>query len=352
MGDNEHIHKLAELNQKPDSVALHRILEDAVTDEEARFLLELPAPTAELAKRYGMGEASIEEKIKGFARRGLVVHSDKGIHYPRDLATLHDNMLASARQYVSADSVDLWMDLYEGEGWANEIGQMLASFPSQALRAIPILGSVSADEKLLRHESIAGIIEAKQDLITIRHCCCRTGANKCEHPKEVCMQFGGRAEYDLYRESGRKVSADEAMAIAKKAGDSGLVPMVPNVSSMEAIEFICFCCGCCCLVLDPASRIGATEKILAPSRFLCEVEEDKCTGCDKCLKPCFFDAIEMQEVLGEETTKAVIDAEKCVGCGDCVPSCPELGCMTMKAVRPPEFIPDTFGGPEAVLHME
>ena len=42
MSTDEAYIKVAERNRKPDSELLHRILEAAMTAEEARFLLELP----------------------------------------------------------------------------------------------------------------------------------------------------------------------------------------------------------------------------------------------------------------------------------------------------------------------
>ena len=348
--EHTHIHQLAERNGKGDSPAMHKILECAMTDEEARFILDLPASNAEMASKYNLSEKAVEEKILDLARRGLLVSSRKGIRYPRDPATLHDNILSSAREQIPPGMGELWMELYEGEGWASQIGNGLASYGVVVLRTIPCQNSLSPDTELLPHESIEEIIRANADLISLRNCCCRTGAAKCDHPNEVCIQFGRRAKYDLYRGSGRKISVDEAISAAVKAAESGLVPTVTNISNLQGLEFICFCCGCCCMVIDPALRVGALDKILAPSRFLCKVDNDKCDGCDKCPKRCVFDAIEMKRIPGFEEPRAVIDSEKCLGCGACVPKCPQPGAMWMEAVRPPEFIPESFSGPSSILH--
>jgi NAD-dependent dihydropyrimidine dehydrogenase PreA subunit len=346
----EHIHKLAEWSGKGDSPAMHKILECAMTDEEARFLLDLPASKSDLAAKYGMDEAAVDEKLLDLARRGLVVSSRKGIRYPRNPSTLHDNILASAEEHIPPEMAKLWMDLYDGEGWGEEIGRGLASFGITALRTIPAHGSVSPEIELLPHESIEKIIEANKDLISVRNCCCRRGAKKCDHPTEVCIQFGRRAEYDLYRSSGRKVSASEAIEVAREAAQSGLVPTVTNMSNLHALEFICFCCGCCCLVINPASKVGAVDKILAPSRFKARVDNDKCDGCKKCPMVCAVDAIEMKDLPGYAEPRAVIDSDKCLGCGACIPKCPIEGALTMELVRLPEFIPETLFGPSSVLH--
>lgn len=347
MSNGEHLQKLAENIGKGDSAAMHKILGCAMTDQEAQFIMDLPAAPAELAAKWGMGEQAIQDRIMGLARRGLLIPSKKGMRFPADPATLHDGILSSASEHVPAGMDKFWMELYDGEGWGHEIGNVLSGLPVRILRTIPVLNSVSSGSKLPPHESITDIIMAHKDLISIRNCCCRVGAKKCDHPAQVCMQFSKRAQYDLHRGSGRKVSADEALSIALTAGDSGLVPTVPNMSSMEGIDFICFCCGCCCLVINPGLRVGGLDKILAPSRFVSTVDADVCNACGECVERCAVSAIEVQE----DTGVAVVDRDKCLGCGACVLACPLDGGMTMELVRPPEFIPETNFSPTSIMGM-
>jgi ferredoxin len=47
-----------------------------------------------------------------------------------------------------------------------------------------------------------------------------------------------------------------------------------------------------------------------------EVIKEKCIGCERCPKICFFDAIKM------ESEVAVINKDNCTGCGLCFESCP------------------------------
>jgi ferredoxin len=316
---------------------MHKILECAATDEEARFILDLPAANADLAAKYGLEEHAVEQKILSLARRGLLVSSREGMRFPFDPATLHDCILSSTPDLIPPEMDRFWMELYDGEDWGTEIGTVLAGLPMPVLRAIPIQNTVPPKTTLLPHESVVDIIQAHKDLITIRNCCCRVGAKKCDHPTQVCMQFAERAEYDLYRSSGRKVSADEATVIAAQAGNSGLVPTVGNTAQLDGLDFICFCCGCCCLVINPGRRVGQVQNILAPSRFLGTVDPEACDGCKKCVERCAVDAI----VAGEAAETVVVDRNKCLGCGACVLACPIEGALTMEPVRPPEFIPQT-----------
>lgn len=47
-----------------------------------------------------------------------------------------------------------------------------------------------------------------------------------------------------------------------------------------------------------------------------EVIVEKCTGCERCPKICFFDAIKMINQI------AVINRDNCTGCGLCFEACP------------------------------
>ncbi len=349
MSTNEFICKLAKMSGKADSKAFYRILECAMTVEEARFLLELPVPNADLAAKFNLDEKAVEDKILGLAQRGLVTVSRKGYRYPRDPGTLHDNMLSSAPQHIPPGIEKIWMELYEDEEWWRVAARVLGSTGNIFLRVIPARRSVPNHVKLLPYENVVDIVQAHKDLISVRRCCCRVGAKKCDHPNEVCIQFGRRAEYDLFRSSGRKISADEAIALSLMAEESGLVPMVTNLSVTERLEFICYCCGCCCVVLNPGLRANTIDKILAPSRFLAKVDDEKCSGCGDCVPRCYFNAIEMTDRPHFDKAWIVIDEGKCIGCGLCGLVC-ELEAITQEMVRPPEFVPETISGPSVVLH--
>jgi len=351
MAVTEAMLKLAEMSGKRDSKAFHAILECAMTPEEAEFLTALPAPTAELAAKLNMTDNEVEEKLLGLAQRGLVTASRKGPRYPRDPGTLHDNILASDPKRVPQGIEKLWMDLYEGEEWWQEIAVNVASMGNPILRVIPAIRSVPQNVQLLPSESVTEIIKAHKDLISVRRCCCRVGARKCDHPLEVCLQFGRRAEFDLYRSGGRKISADEAIELGLIAEDAGLMPNVTNISAMEALEYICYCCGCACMVLNPTLRYGNTRDVLAPSRFLARVDNDKLKSYEiaAARARCYFDAIEEKQVPGSGKPQMVISEEKCLGCGLCVPVV-ESGALTMELVKPPEFIPETISGPASIVH--
>ena len=351
---NPNIHKLAKKSGMAESKSFIDILERAMTDDEAEFLLALPASFEDLAAKFNMDVKSVEQKVLGLAQRGLLSRnpdklSPEKFQFTSIPAILHDNILSSHPQYIAEDMPALWMKLYRGDNWWKDIGGFYEYFQDPILRVIPAEKSLPLGQELMSCESITEIIEANRDLITIRNCCCRVGADNCHHPRDVCMQFKGRAEFDLYRGSGRKVSADEAFTIALESVGAGLIPNVTNISLTDNLEFICFCCACACMVLDPGLRTGSLPKIMSPSRFEAEINVDKCNGCKYCVSRCQFGAIDMKPVPGHDVIKAVLDPEKCYGCGVCELACVP-GAIKMVEERPRDFIPEGVKN-EEILHF-
>jgi len=332
MSHGEQFEKLVARTGRADSRAVRRILECAVKEGEAAFLLELPATNSELARRIGVGEEVIERKVLDLARRGLVVPCEAGMRFP-DLEALHDSILSSTPSCLPEEIDEHWTALYEDEGWVTELATIRSASGIPGRRTIPVLGSISSPSELLPQESIVEIVEAHGALISVRNCACRTRADNCLNPTDVCMHFGETAEYDLLRGSGRKVSAQEAIAVALEAEESGLIPTIANRPDIETLDFICFCCPCCCQTIDPASRADAMDKILAPSRFSARLDLEKCDGCGKCKKVCGVGAIEMEEMIGFDEPMPILDPQKCLGCGVCVTRCSQEGAMWMEAVR-------------------
>ena len=69
------------------------------------------------------------------------------------------------------------------------------------------------------------------------------------------------------------------------------------------------------------------------------VDQERCSGCQRCLENCNFDAIEMVSVTGTKKLKAQVDAEKCFGCGACYMVYEPLA-IAMLCVRPESHVPE------------
>lgn len=331
--------KVAERMGYSGSETLLKVLTTAMTPEEARFLLELPASNADLAAKFNQDEKTIENTIHDLARRGLVVASKKGFRLARDPGPLEDNTLASAPEFIPPELPQLWKDFYE-TGWWRETADAVSMMEKPLMRVIPAQKSIPPSAEVLASESVSGIVEAQQ-LISLVNCSCRVMLRNCDHPIRTCIHFGRRAEFDLFRGSGRQLSVDEAIAESLSAEESGLVNTTANTSMPEAIEFLCHCCGCCCLALDGPIRTGNVNKVISKSRFLAKVDQGTCNGCQECVERCYFGAIEMERLPAFKKLKATINPTKCMGCGLCAIKC-EAEAITMELVRPPEHIPSEF----------
>jgi ferredoxin len=324
--------QLAEKIQAPESRYIPQLFRMLVTDQEAQILLALPASSKQLAERFKIKPADMEETLSEFFIKGLVLKANtpEGIQYRfiRDVLQFHDATVIWTG--ATPEYLELW-ERYMEEEWPEQTKVMESSMERPFFRVIPVEKSISARSQILAYESCKEIIDMN-DSVAVAKCPCRIRARKCERPLETCLQIGKAAEYALERGTGRQVSKEEAMQILSQAEEAGLVHVTLNKA--DGMYFICNCCGCCCIALR--SIIDYGQIVTDPSRFLANVDEDACTACSACEECCYFDAIQVQEREGNEV--ALVDDEKCVGCGLCRAACPE-DAISLLEVRQKEFIP-------------
>ena len=147
------------------------------------------------------------------------------------------------------------------------------------------------------------------------------------------------AQYSLDRKAGRKISLDECLALLDELDKNLVVNMVSPDNKMP--EAICNCHTCCCGVFRIADFTGPKFGLLpyAKSRFVAEVDSDKCTACRICVdQRCPVGAMHMKYYPEYGEKRALVDPEECIGCGLCVLTCPS-GAHQMRLIRPPEHIP-------------
>ncbi len=191
------------------------------------------------------------------------------------------------------------------------------------MRTLPHTEAVlpSVQSQVLDYEKAAAIVD-ENELFSIGLCSCRNekqlnDKKKCAVPLETCSAFGSSADYLIRRGFSRKVSKTEMQENLARSKELKLVLTSDNVQ--KHVGFICHCCKCCCNLLLGVTGHGHPE-ILTTSSFISKMDEDKCTGCGRCVDPCPVNAI--QVVPGEskrsrrgKTVK--IDEELCIGCGVC-----------------------------------
>lgn len=67
---------------------------------------------------------------------------------------------------------------------------------------------------------------------------------------------------------------------------------------------------------ESLKHITSVEEYAKNPKLVVEANNKLCTGCKKCLKVCFYDALKFEE------ENLIVDKEKCDGCGLCVELCP------------------------------
>lgn len=314
--------ELATRLKDPSSERLRRIMQKLVTPEEGELLLLLPAQPSELAQRAGLDEMAAERKLCEFMERGLVIRTSKGLFcLPHDMTQLHDANLSSADKWIDDELLALWRDFRDNE-WAEKMAGGLGDSYVQSIKVIPAWKAMDLSpdrSELLPDEDVRKLIEGAESIAVVP-CTCRRSIQACDLPVDVCLQFNRGAEYAISRGAGRRVSADEAIAIAAEAAQAGLVHTWPAGESGR-LTSICNCCRDCCDIFAIGIRIGTVEQILQKSRFRAVADPDLCIGCETCVERCFFGAIDIQDASNGGLPRAAIDSGKCFGCGLCALVC-------------------------------
>jgi len=213
-----------------------------------------------------------------------------------------------------------------------------ADASAQSVRVVPAWKAIELTPdlpvaKLPPEDNLRDLVKGS-DVIAVVPCTCRRSLRRCDAKVDVCVLFNRGAEYAINRGAGRKVSADEAMAIFREGEEAGLVHTWPFALSSRLNE-ICNCCSDCCIIFDGGLKFGTLGRGLAKSHLRAEVHKGVCDGCQDCVETCFFGAIEMKKDSPGKKLKAEVDPQKCYGCGACVVACsPHVHAIRMKLVEP------------------
>jgi NAD-dependent dihydropyrimidine dehydrogenase PreA subunit len=316
----------------------------------------LPGSPDEVAKEIGLGPAIVNQELAVLYKKGVVILEDPGKNCYR-FSKYADRMwevtesLLDMELYTEEERkklVQLW-DAWKETDYADKNAERwleLKAAGLQALRIVPAYRSILGSPEILPHEDPREIVRV-QPLITVVSCSCRKHMGvmgKACRKSETdvnCLQFAKSAEYSLSRGHGRRISADEAIAILDKNEEDGLVHQWINYAKIEAAHpyALCSCCRCCCVIWHAADiRRVPNDAIYAKSRYEARVDAERCEGCKDCVERCQFDAIKLRRVKEAKGLNAVVDPDKCWGCGVCALVCGS-GALRMHLVRPPDHIP-------------
>ena len=327
----------------PHSGYLLRILQKMASIEDAWLMLALPAEPAILVQRTGLGEQEVGQRLKVLAEKGFVITSKKGPRIPNSITQLHDANLASSAKWVDTELLDLWKEFYEVE-WKPAMAKVTWDQYVQYVRTVPAWKAVKKSPDLpvaeLPPEDNLRDLVRGADLIAVVPCTCRRSMRLCHADLENCVVFNRGAEYAIERGAGRRITAEEAMAIFERSEEQGLVHTWPFAASARLNE-ICNCCIDCCGIFDAGIKFNTLPAVLQKSHLKAKVDLDLCDGCQDCVERCYFSAIEMARAPQGKKLKAAINEEKCFGCGVCAVACP-VDAITMKLAPQPSTPQDAI----------
>jgi ferredoxin len=346
MSEIDPIYKeLAERVSSPNSELLAKILRRLANLEQARIIREMPAPPEEIAKKLGMKQETVDKNIRTLFENGVIAHGKSGWNVHKNWFFLHDTIGSSESKYDDDEFFDLAMEMQHET--IKALGKRLKESDKptvmQPQRVVPDWKAIKDIPGVLPCENTFEAFKDISPRVNINCACKRLYRNrKCkdEIPLKVCFIAGRSGQVALDRGLGREISHDEYLEIQERANGYGLVHLFPNNSSMP--QSICNCHSCCCgqFLISAYTKPNFNIYSIAKSRFVTEVDPEKCTGCRTCVDTrCPVGAAQMKYYpeYGEE--RACIDAEACIGCGLCVLTCPSEA-RKMKLVRPPEHIPE------------
>jgi NAD-dependent dihydropyrimidine dehydrogenase PreA subunit len=349
---NEEVYfKAAKKLGYPNSAACIKFLQVLFTPEEGKLLLEFlePATCEKVAKKLKMDEKVLQGKLDDFKRRRLVFWGKTEYVFKFGIHVFFARIPHAKEEYIPPGFWEAWREFHPEEierfhKWFSPgiKGPDREEVPGNRIIPYRLALKASPDikpEEILWYEDMEQIF-AREERIGIVECPCRKEFQNCDRPLMTCYYF---AEYTLERDINedsvmKRLTAEEALAYSDELEQGGLMHLMPNYADVPDYV-MCNCCECCCVVLGPSLRSGRLRQMYSPSRYLCVVDTDLCTGCKECVKRCFFSAIEMRLTLNSKKRKAYILKDNCMGCGSCIVGCKQ-NALTFELIRPPEHIPE------------
>ncbi|MBW1710673.1 MAG: 4Fe-4S binding protein [Deltaproteobacteria bacterium] len=332
MTDTDIYRQLAQTLGLGESPLVPKMYKELVDEDEARVLLAAapPATLEELAEKTGISKNEVENMIGSLFKKGLIFKSKKedAARYYRVRQFLQFHDATAVALDVPQKLLDLLKEFMNTE-WIEFQGGLKKVLPKPVMRVVPVNVTIDPQTRILAFDDVKQLIEDARN-VAVTRCSCRVIDGSCGKPIDVCMQIDKAADYCIERETGRKLTREEAIEMLKMCEEEGLVHVSSNKRSLGHV--ICNCCDDCCMSWGAVKE--GVEQFIAPSRFMAVVDSGQCTSCETCLERCFFDAISLEG----ENGSALVDSAKCMGCGLCLVTCPSEA-IVLKETRSEDFVP-------------
>ena len=309
----------------PPSDTLYEILRLLFSEEEAKLVSLLPikpftAKTA--AKAWGKTEEEAREVLNELASRALLVDVEKDGNQTYSLPPPMAGFFEFSMMRIGGNFDQKVMGelFYQYMNVEDEFVTALLSYKTPIGRTF--VHEETIDDKtiqVLDYERATEVIKTASH-IGLGTCYCRhkmehVGKN-CDAPMEICMTFNATASSLIKYGYAKQITIDECMDLLDVAKEHNLVQFGDNVQN--EVAFICNCCGCCCEALVGA-RKGVPSQAISTSNFICNVIDENCVGCGKCVEICPVEALSLvsKNEPNQKAKKAQLQEENCIGCGVC-----------------------------------
>jgi len=333
----------------PESPTLTKILKLLWSPEEAELARRLPSspqPLEVLARKLGMPQDELGDKLTLMAQRGVVMDLEfEGKRYfslpPVVIGFFEFTFMRARDDMPMAELARLFHEyMTDDDRFSRAVFQGKTQFGRSLVHeeALP-----QGDHVEVLDWERASHIVLSASAVSVGLCQCRHKASHlgktCEKPALACLTFNYAAESVARCGHARPITTGEAMKILQECKEAGLVQTGDNVQ--RNVTYICNCCGCCCGMIDAIKRFDLRHAIVT-SNWIREVDLSKCKGCGLCAKVCPVEAIQIaEEGEGKQKRKwAVCDDSLCLGCGVCYPAC-KSGGIVMKPRAKRVFTPET-----------
>jgi NAD-dependent dihydropyrimidine dehydrogenase PreA subunit len=308
----------------PVNELLVQMLRAVFSEEEAALVACFPltsATGAQLARRSGLPPARTEELLQAMDRRGsILAYQGRGPHRYALLPILpglFELFMCSGVDDPRRRSFAEAFEAYYDDRYYPRV------LPQGVVTIIPVEKHIAEQPGVLPSDSVGQLIDA-HDEFALAVCSCRhsreLAGGSCGLPKDVCMVFGPLARFVIQRKLARSVTRAEMHDAARRAEEAGLVHLADNV---EKANFLCSCCACCCAGLRTLTQMNRPD-IVASSRFLAEVDHERCNDCGKCARRCPTAALRVFK------KQLLFTAHRCIGCGLCVSACKKVEALSLR----------------------
>ncbi len=320
----QHLNKMPISFPKTRDGADLRVLEYLFTEDEARIAMHLDyVPKGLESIQESLGNNSpplrkLENSLNEMCHKGAITGRKKDNAWEYFLhpwvVGLYEMALISAWQ--DGRSTEPLQNM--GDEFARKFFLNTVVLDQLMFRTIPINQSIEPEHHISTYDEVYKILESNQGKFIVMPCVCKTRKKNEGTPCsvtdriETCMGLGFYGEMGVKNGIGREITKEEALEIARKNAEEGLVYQTENSKDPN---WLCGCCGDCCTILNSLKALPKPAEF-ARGNFQAYVDIDSCVGCGTCANRCHMNAV----TLGDDNI-ASVNLDRCIGCGVCVPTC-------------------------------